>query len=227
MENPLSALIFLPFIFVWTMKKDAYHIAVAGNIGAGKTTLVKKLAAHFGWTPRLEAVDNNPYLEDFYADMAKWSFPLQIYFLHSRFNQILEIKNSKKTIIQDRTIFEDAHIFARNLLQSGYLEQRDFDNYFSLFQTMASTVESPDLLIYLRASVPKLISQIAMRGREYETTISIRYLEDLNEHYEEWIGDYTEGNLMIINVDEVDFLNDAEDFGEIIQKINAELYGLF
>jgi deoxyadenosine/deoxycytidine kinase len=207
--------------------KEGMHIAVAGNIGAGKTTLVKKLSTHFGWVPRLEAVDDNPYLEDFYGDMGKWSFPLQIYFLHSRFNQVVEIKNSKQTIIQDRTIFEDAHIFARNLLTSGFLSQRDFDNYFSLFLSMSKMIEPPDLLIYLRATVPKLIQQIAYRGRDYESSISIKYLEDLNNHYEEWIRGYKLGKLMIINIDEVDFLNDAEDFGSIISRIQGELYGLF
>ncbi|TAE47501.1 MAG: deoxynucleoside kinase [Bacteroidetes bacterium] len=203
------------------------HIAIAGNIGAGKTTLVQKLAAHYRWKALLEAVDHNPYLEDFYEDMKAWAFPLQIFFLHSRFNQMIEIRRSPQTIIQDRTIHEDAHIFARNLRESGYLSERDYQNYFSLYQSMSSVVEPPDLLIYLRASVPRLIEQIARRGRAYESAISIGYLQDLNRLYEEWIAGYTDGKVMIIDIEHLNYLDDAEDFGKILQRIEGELFGLF
>jgi deoxyadenosine/deoxycytidine kinase len=171
--------------------KVVKHIAIAGNIGVGKTTLVEKLAHHYGWMPRFEAVDNNPYLADFYEDMKAWAFPLQIYFLNSRFNHIQSLQQEQATIIQDRTIYEDAFIFAKNLLKSGHLSERDFNTYFDLFQSMTSMIKAPDLLIYLRASLPKLTSQIALRGRSYENTISLKYLEDLNQHYEEWIGTYS------------------------------------
>lgn len=203
------------------------HIAVAGNIGAGKTTLVNKLAAHYDWKPRFEAVDNNPYLEDFYHDMTKWAFPLQIFFLNSRFNHILDIHGEDGTIIQDRTIYEDAYIFAKNLKESGYLSERDYDTYFDLFQSMSKMIEPPDLLIYLRAGIPKLTEQIARRGRGYENTISIKYLEDLNRHYEEWIGDYSEGKLLVVDVNDLDYVNRPEDLGLIKSKIDAELFGLF
>ncbi|MEZ4825529.1 MAG: deoxynucleoside kinase [Bacteroidia bacterium] len=202
------------------------HIAVAGNIGAGKTTLVKKLAHHYQWEPHLEAVDHNPYLEDFYKDMARWAFPLQIYFLNSRFNQVVEIRESPHTIIQDRTIYEDAFIFAKNLKESKYLSERDFQNYFDLFQSMSRMIHAPDLLIYLRASIPKLIEQISRRGRDYEQNISIRYLEDLNRNYEEWIAHYQEGKLLIINVDNIDYVQNPEDLGHIINRIDAQLFGL-
>lgn len=204
-----------------------HHIAVAGNIGAGKTTLVHKLASHYKWKAHLEAVDNNPYLADFYADMKAWAFPLQIYFLNSRFNQVAEIQDSPITIVQDRTIYEDAYIFAKNLKASGYLDERDFDTYFSLFQSMSGMIRPPDLLIYLRASIPTLIAQIARRGREYESSISIKYLEDLNRNYEEWISTYQEGKLMVLDADELDYVNRPEDLGHIINRIDAEFYGLF
>lgn len=203
------------------------HIAVAGNIGAGKTTLVTKLSKHFGWEAQFEAVDDNPYLADFYDDMSKWAFPLQIYFLHSRFNQVRRIRETNNDIIQDRTIYEDAHIFARNLFESGFLSKRDFENYFSLFQSMTSLISPPDILIYLRASIPKLIEQIGKRGRDYESNINIKYLETLNNHYESWINNYTDGKLLVVDVNNRDFVNNPEDLGNIIQRIDAELHGLF
>jgi deoxyadenosine/deoxycytidine kinase len=203
------------------------HIAVAGNIGAGKTTLVTKLAKHYGWEPHFEAVDENPYLSDFYQDMSKWSFPLQIYFLHSRFNQVRSIRDADHAIIQDRTIYEDAFIFARNLNDSGFLTRRDFENYFSLFKSMTSVIQPPDLLIYLRASIPKLTEQIGKRGREYETSISIKYLEDLNRHYETWIKGYQDGKLLIVDVNNTDFVNNPEDMHNVVKKIDAEMHGLF
>lgn len=203
------------------------HIAVAGNIGAGKTTLVTKLARHYAWEPHFEAVDDNPYLSDFYKDMHKWSFPLQIYFLHSRFNQVRAIRESGNPIIQDRTIYEDAYIFAQNLHDSGYLSARDFENYFSLFHSMTSVIAPPDLLIYLRASVSKLTDQIAKRGRDYEASISIKYLEDLNRHYEDWISDYKGGKLLIVDVNSIDFVNNPDHMHSIVRRVDAELHGLF
>ncbi|ARN72091.1 deoxyadenosine kinase/deoxyguanosine kinase [Nonlabens tegetincola] len=203
------------------------HIAVAGNIGAGKTTLTKLLAKHYKWTPQFEDVLENPYLEDFYTDMERWSFNLQVYFLNSRFRQVLEIRESGKKIIQDRTIYEDANIFAPNLHAMGLLSQRDFDNYASLFDLMEKLVAAPDLLIYLRSSIPNLVGQIQKRGRDYENSISIDYLSRLNERYEAWIHGYNKGNLLIIDVDHIDFVNNPEDLGDIINKIDAELTGLF
>lgn len=203
------------------------HIAVAGNIGAGKTTLTKLLAKNYGWSPHFEDVDDNPYLNDFYDDMQRWSFNLQVYFLNSRFNQILEIRKSGKTIIQDRTIYEDAYIFAPNLHAMGLMTTRDFDNYFSLFTLMATLVEAPDLLIYLRASVPKLVQQIQQRGRKYENTIRLDYLKRLNERYEAWIANYKGGKLLIVDVDNLDFTQRPEDLRTIINKIDAEINGLF
>ncbi|MBR3946668.1 MAG: deoxynucleoside kinase [Bacteroidales bacterium] len=203
------------------------HIAVAGNIGAGKTTLTKLLAKHYGWTPNYEDVDYNPYLNDFYEDMQRWSFNLQIFFLNSRFNQILEIRKSDKTIIQDRTIYEDAYIFAPNLHSMGLMSSRDFDNYFNLFKLMTSVVQAPDLLIYLRASVPTLVRQIQQRGRKYESSIRIDYLTRLNERYEAWASEYDSGKLLIIDVDNLDFANKPEDLSTVIDKIDAELHGLF
>lgn len=203
------------------------HIAVAGNIGAGKTTLTKLLAKHYNWEPHFEDVLENPYLEDFYDQMERWSFNLQIYFLNSRFRQILEIRESGKTIIQDRTIYEDAYIFAPNLHAMGLMTNRDFQNYSSLFDLMESVTKSPDLLIYLRSSIPNLVGQIHKRGREYENSISIDYLSRLNERYEAWIQEYNKGNLLIIDVDNVNFVDNPEDLGNIINKIDGELHGLF
>ncbi len=203
------------------------HIAIAGNIGAGKTTLTGMLAKHYGWTPHYEDVDENPYLNDFYEDMQRWSFNLQIYFLNSRFNQILDIHNSGATVIQDRTIYEDAEIFAPNLHAMGLMSTRDFQNYSSLFQLMAKLVKAPDLMIYLRASVPTLVNQIQLRGREYESSIRIDYLKQLNERYEAWISRYKEGKLLIINVDKIDITNNPEDLSGIIDKIDASIHGLF
>ncbi|MDO5509314.1 MAG: deoxynucleoside kinase [Weeksellaceae bacterium] len=203
------------------------HIAIAGNIGAGKTTLTHKLAKHFGWTPQFEDVDRNPYLDDFYHDMEKWAFNLQIYFLGSRFGQIKQIRESGLDIIQDRTIHEDAHIFASNLHDMGLLMTRDYENYLTVFNLMNSFVQAPDLLIYLQASISTLVKQIHMRGREYESSISIDYLNRLNEKYESWIQGYDEGKLLIVNMDNLDIVNNPEDLGYIINKIDAELYGLF
>lgn len=207
--------------------KEPKHIAIAGNIGAGKTTLVRKLAHTYQWEAHLEAVEDNPYLADFYYDMSKWAFPLQIYFLNSRFNQVLEIQKSQNTIIQDRTIYEDAFIFAKNLKDSRYLDERDYDTYFDLFKSMSRMIKPPDLMIYLRAGIPKLIEQISRRGRDYESSISIKYLEDLNRNYEEWIENYSEGKLLIIDVNDLDYVNNPEDLGLVLSKIEAELHGLF
>ena len=202
------------------------HVAIAGNIGSGKTTLTKMLAAHYGWTPKFEPVDFNPYLADYYEDMERWSFNLQIYFLNKRFKDILEISKSEKVIIQDRTIYEDARIFASNLHDMGLMSTRDFENYTDLFDLMMSLVGLPDLLIYLRSSIPNLISQIQKRGREYEKSIRIDYLTGLNEKYEDWIGGY-KGNLLVVDADNIKFGNRPEDFELITNMIDAKLYGLF
>ncbi|CAM4007056.1 deoxynucleoside kinase [Flavobacterium branchiophilum] len=203
------------------------HIAIAGNIGAGKTSLTKLLSKHFKWTAHYEEVVDNPYLDDFYHQMERWSFNLQIFFLNSRFRQILDIRESGKKTIQDRTIYEDAHIFAPNLHAMGLMTNRDFQNYSSLFELMESLVQPPDLLIYLRSSIPNLVGQIHKRGREYENSISIDYLSRLNERYEAWVQTYHKGKLLIIDVDEIDFVNNPEDLGTIISKIDAEINGLF
>tara|TARA_B100000945_G_scaffold317386_1_gene320132 strand:- start:27 stop:641 length:615 start_codon:yes stop_codon:yes gene_type:complete len=203
------------------------HIAVAGNIGVGKTTLTGLLAKNFNWEPHYESVDNNPYLDDFYTDMQRWAFNLQVYFLNSRFGQLKEFQESGKNIIQDRTIYEDAHIFAPNLHAMGLMTSRDFDNYSSLFKLMSSFVKPPDLLIYLRASVPTLVKQIQSRGRDYESSIRIDYLTRLNERYEAWISEYTSGKLLIIDTDDLDFSKNQEDLGFVVDKVNAELHGLF
>lgn len=203
------------------------HVAIAGNIGAGKTTLTKLLAKHYKWEPHYESVAENPYLDDFYGSMERWSFNLQIYFLNSRFRQILEIRESGKNIIQDRTIYEDANIFAPNLHAMGLMTNRDFSNYDSLFELMERLVSPPDLLIYLRASIPTLVGQIHKRGREFENTISIDYLSRLNERYEAWISKYTKGKLLIIDIDNLDIVDKPEDLGSIIDRIDAQIHGLF
>ena len=203
------------------------HVAIAGNIGAGKTTLTGLLAKHYKWEPHYESVDENPYLDDFYGAMERWSFNLQVYFLNSRFRQILEIRDSGKNIIQDRTIYEDAHIFAPNLHSMGLMPHRDYENYKSLFQLMERLVSPPDLLIYLRASIPTLVDQIHKRGRDYEHTISIEYLSRLNERYEAWISSYDKGKLLIIDMDKLDIVDKPEDLGNIIDQIDAQIHGLF
>lgn len=202
------------------------HIAVAGNIGSGKTTLTKMLAAHYGWTPKFEPVDFNPYLSDFYEDMERWSFNLQIYFLNKRFKDVVEIARADEIIVQDRTIYEDARIFAPNLHDMGLMSSRDFENYSDLFDLMMSLVGMPDLLIYLRSTLPNLIAQIQKRGRDYEQSISIDYLAGLNEKYENWIKDY-KGRLLIVDADHIKFGNRPEDFETVTNMIDAQLYGLF
>ncbi len=208
-------------------KINAKHVAIAGNIGAGKSTLTKLLAKHYGWEPQFEEVDNNPYLNDFYQEMPRWSFNLQVYFLNSRFNQIIDIKNGSQTVIQDRTIYEDAFIFAPNLHSMGLMSSRDFDNYSSLFKTVNSLIAPPDLLIYLRASIPTLVNQIQKRGRQFEDSLRLDYLKRLNEYYEAWSSKYDDGNLLIVDVDNINFAENDEDLGEVINKVNAELHGLF
>lgn len=207
------------------------HIAIAGNIGSGKTTLTTLLAKHFKWQPHFEDADDNPYLNDFYDDMQRWSFNLQVYFLNSRFGQVQRIRNTGKTVIQDRTIYEDAYIFAPNLHAMGLMTTRDFTNYLDLFKLMESFISPPDLLIYLRGSVPTLVKQIQARGRDYESAINIDYLSRLNERYEAFIATYEEvhkdAKLIIVDVDNNNFNTDAEDLGIIINKINAEINGLF
>ncbi|MGI6320334.1 MAG: deoxynucleoside kinase [Bacteroidales bacterium] len=203
------------------------HIAIAGNIGSGKTTLSGLLGKHFDWDPHYEDVDTNPYLASFYEDMQRWSFNLQIYFLNSRFRQIVDIRKKNMNVIQDRTIYEDAYIFAPNLHAMGLMSTRDFENYQSLFELMSSFIQPPDLLIYLRATIPTLVNQIQQRGRDYESSIRIDYLSHLNERYEKWIESYDIGKLLIIDVDNTDFKNNPQDLGMVIEKVNAELFGLF
>lgn len=203
------------------------HIAVAGNIGSGKTTLTALLAKHFKWEPHFESVEDNPYLHSFYEDMQRWSFNLQIYFLNNRFRQIIKIRESGKNVIQDRTIYEDAYIFAPNLHDMNLMTSRDFENYKALFELMVSFIQPPDLLIYLRASVPTLVNQIQKRGRDYEESIRLDYLKSLHERYENWIEQYDQGKILIFNVDQLDFAEKPESLSYVIEKINAELHGLF
>jgi len=203
------------------------HIAVAGNIGSGKTTLTNLLSKHFSWDAHYEDVEDNPYITDFYNDMQRWSFNLQIYFLNTRFNQILSFRRSGKTLIQDRTIYEDAYIFAPNLHAMGLMSTRDFENYFTLFNMLSSLIQPPDLVIYLRASVPTLVKQIQKRGRKYEDNIRLDYLKRLNERYEAWIDSYNMGRLLIVDVDSYNFIDKPEDLSVVIDKVNAEVHGLF
>ncbi len=207
--------------------KTLKHIAISGNIGSGKTTLAEKLAKHYGWTPLFESVDKNPYLKDFYQDMTRWAFHLQIYFLNSRFRQVNEIRASGKTTIQDRTIYEDAYIFASNLHKSGNISDRDYQSYLDIFNSMIGFVQPPDLLIYLRSDIPKLVRQIQKRGREYEYAMRLDYLKNLNEHYENWISGYSQGKLLIVNVNDLDFVERIEDFSFIVNRIDLEINNLF
>lgn len=202
------------------------HIAIAGNIGSGKTTLTKMLAAHYGWTPKFESADFNPYLSDFYDDMERWSFNLQVYFLNKRFKDVVSISKSADIVVQDRTIYEDAYIFAANLHSMGLMSSRDYDNYIELFDLMMSLINPPDLLIYLRSSIPNLIAQIQKRGREYEKSIRIDYITGLNERYEAWINEY-KGNILVIDADRIKFGNRPEDFEKITDMIDAQMFGLF
>lgn len=203
------------------------HIAIAGNIGAGKTSLTELLAKHYKFEGQFEDVIDNPYLDDFYNHMERWSFNLQVYFLKSRFEQLMNIRKANKNVIQDRTIYEDAFIFAPNLHAMGLMTKRDYDNYYALFELMEGLVKGPDLLVYLRSSIPNLVNKIHKRGRDYETTISIEYLSRLNERYEAWISQYDKGKLLIIDVDDLDFVDKPNDLGHIIEKIDAEVHGLF
>ena len=203
------------------------HIAVAGNIGSGKTTLTALLAKHYKWHPHFEDVDHNPYLVDFYEDMPRWSFNLQIYFLNNRIKHLIDIKNGNRTVIQDRTIYEDACIFAPNLFEMGLMTKRDYENYSSFFQNLKTLIKPPDLLIYLKTSIPTLVDQIQKRGREYEENIRLDYLKRLNENYNKWIASYEDGPLLIIDVNNCNFAEKEEDLGEIITKIDAMLFGLF
>jgi deoxyadenosine/deoxycytidine kinase len=203
------------------------HIAVCGNIGSGKTSLTEKLAKHYGWNPLYESVDNNPYLRDFYQDMSKWAFHVQIFFLNSRFRQVNEIHGNPKPTIQDRTIYEDAYIFAANLHKSGHMTDRDYRNYMEIFQSMITFVKPPDLLIYLKASVPKLVRQIEKRGRDFEYSIRLDYLRQLNKQYEAWISNYRDGKLLTIDVDRLDFVENIDDFSSIVTKVDYELNNLF
>lgn len=208
-------------------KRAPKHIAVAGNIGAGKTTLTEMLAKHFKWTPHYENVEHNPYLVDFYEDMHRWSFNLQVYFLNNRLKSLLEIRNSKTSVIQDRTIYEDANIFAPNLYEMGLMTKRDFENYASFFDTVKQMLNPPDLLIYLKGSIPTLVDQIQKRGRDYEENIRLDYLKRLNEFYNKWIDKYTDGPLLIIDVDKINFAEREEDFADVVSRIDAQINGLF
>ena len=203
------------------------HIAVAGNIGAGKTTLAEKLGKHYNWKVQLESVEENPYLEDFYSDMKRWAFHVQIHFLNSRFKQVNELRDSRVSIVQDRTIYEDAYIFAKSLYSSGHFSERDYESYLNLFELMITYVQPPDLLIYLKADIGKLVSQIEKRGRSFENAIRIDYLKTLNQHYEDWIGSNKLGKLLVIDVNNLDFVSKVQDFSYVVNQIDVELHGLF
>lgn len=213
-------------LFLQVIKITNMHIAVAGNIGSGKTTLTKMLAAHYGWTPRFESVDYNPYLSDFYDDMERWSFNIQIYFLNKRFQDIVEINKCDDVVVQDRTIYEDARIFAPNLREMGLMSSRDFETYNDLFELMMSLVSAPDLLIYLRSSIPNLIAQIQKRGREYEKSIRIDYISGLNDKYENWIASYNH-KILVVDVDQMKFESDPDAFRTVTERIDAQLFGMF
>lgn len=209
------------------MSNQLQHIAICGNIGCGKTTLTEKLARHYGWNPLFESVEHNPYLRDFYQDMSKWAFHLQIYFLNSRFRQVNKIRESTRPTIQDRTIYEDAYIFAANLRQSGYMSERDYACYREIFDSMLQFVQPPDLLIYLKADIPKLVEQIERRGRDFEYAIRIDYLKSLNAHYDEWLASYNLGRLLVIDVNKLDFVGKVDDFAAVVSKIDLETNSLF
>jgi deoxyadenosine/deoxycytidine kinase len=209
------------------LHKNLRHIAICGNIGCGKTTLASKLAKHYGWKALLESVDDNPYLRDFYKDMSRWAFHVQIFFLNSRFKQVNDIRLSNEITIQDRTIYEDAYIFAANLYKSGHINERDYQSYLDIFNSMIKFVQPPDLLIYLKADIPKLVQQIQKRGRDYEDAIRLDYLKNLNSHYENWIGSYKLGRLLTIDVNKLDFVEKVDDFAFIVNKIDLELNNLF
>ncbi|TCK85094.1 deoxynucleoside kinase [Albibacterium bauzanense] len=203
------------------------HIAIVGNIGAGKTTLTRLLSKQMGYEPQFEAVEHNPYLEDFYNDMKRWSFNLQVFFLNSRFRHMLELQKEKKNIIQDRTIYEDAYIFAENLHDMGLMTARDFNNYSNIFESVLEFIQPPDLLIYLRASVPTLVDNIQLRGRDYEAGIRLDYLSKLNDKYEKWISSYDGGKLLVLDKDKLDFENNTEDLSFVLESVNREINGLF
>ena len=208
-------------------KSPIKHVAIAGNIGSGKTTLTEALSKHFGWDAHFEDVENNPYLYDFYQDMPRWSFNLQIYFLNSRFKQIIDIQNGDNVVVQDRTIYEDSYIFAPNLHAMGLMSTRDFENYTSLFETISSLISPPDLVIYLKASIPTLVNQIQKRGREYEDNLRLDYLRRLNEYYEQWSSKFTSGKMLVVDVDNCNFVDNQEDLADVVNRVNTDLYGLF
>lgn len=209
------------------MKHKLRHIAISGNIGSGKTELTAKLAKHYGWIPLYEAVDKNPYLRDFYYDMTKWAFHLQIYFLNTRFRQVYELQQNDRPTVQDRTIYEDASIFAANLHTSGHLSDRDYESYIGIYNSMVALVPPPDLLIYLKADIPKLVANIQKRGRAFENAMSLEYLKNLNQHYEQWIASYDMGKVLTIDVNDLDFVERVDNFAEVISRIDLELYNLF
>lgn len=203
------------------------HLAIAGNIGAGKTTLAKEIAKKYSWKLELESVEDNPYLKDFYEDMKTWSFHLQVHFLNSRFEQVRRIKEEGLSVVQDRSIYEDAHIFAKNLFESGFLAEREYKNYLSLYNSMIGYIKEPDLLVYLKADIPTLIRRIELRSRDYESGIRLDYLKNLNRYYDNWIDNYDLGKLLVINVNDIDFVKNQEDLADILTKVDRELFGIF